>query len=1038
METSPGTDAGMQIPIEAILAAPFQKSVSTWETLEPIDRIEPERLARASGIFDLLNGWVEPELLERLQAAVQAGDGRAQAELVQLDQLITQTCNVLIKRCKRWKEVGDWSTLRHEAQLAVHLASAGGRAENRTLALYLLAVAYRARGDIGGTIRTYEDVIQSATVIGDEHMLAVAHDNIGNALADAGRLDDAVSHYKQALQFERNPEGRRSIRSNCANALVALGELHRAQLLHEDMLDELMTVGAAGPTLAVALDNTAASLLALGNPEKALDYLQRATDLFDPDDHVGLSVNALGLSDAYAALGRTADAAQYFEEAFQRVLRFAQKQIDPAHYRRGYLDARSKRLPPNSEVMTLFLHGVRDKEKQAWQQALANWQSAAKGARDAHDFALALRIDANAAGLLFEAGKVEQAIGLAQHVRHEAGNRGLALPEHMAVGTLASIAASGADIREQLGPLGMLARAMALKKQHTATLTDIEEEDSDQWVEIYDTGTIEGELALLAIRHFADDIALEYMQVAVAKARELRTDFSLVNRLAGLHSLWEKREDRTKADAVAKELEQLVGEEERSVRSRLVGHRALGQHYKNRNLGKAIDHLRQACQLAETLRQRMRPGAQRSAVTRQFGSLNKQLARLLRDSGDDVAAFDALQGGKGRRLIDVLADQSVEEGSVPDLAPTTGEVMELLHRLDHGAPSVLADLAVYDDGITTFVVDENGVSSFHVDGDMRSLIAAQDGDVREREQQLVDACCHNRLLCNLAKRLMAGVPAGTRLLLVPDDFLHNFPLHIVPVDGVPWCERIPIGFLPAAGALRFAPGRRPRSGRALVAGDSRGDLPQAAAECRIVAKALGTKPLIRSDCTQAAIETALQQGDLDVVHLALHGRGDVRRGGRGSLLLADADGGTDWVSFEELSGFRWHVELVVLSGCSTGVSGPLHGHELVGAARAVAEAGAAAVVACLWPVGDAAAEIFMRAFYSDFLRRRAAGPVDLRVVMDHARNLLRSSLRDGELIPGRRRDGHTASVIDEPAASAQTHPLAWAPFVVMGDPIVGG
>src|SRR5262249_37895219 len=148
-----------------------------------------------------------------------------------------------------------------------------------------------------------------------------------------------------------------------------------------------------------------------------------------------------------------------------------------------------------------------------------------------------------------------------------------------------------------------------------------------------------------------------------------------------------------------------------------------------------------------------------------------------------------------------------------------------------------------------------------------------------------------------------------------------------------------------------------------VAGDSRGDLPHAAAECREVAALLGTSPLIGQQCTRGAIEAELRSRSLDIVHLAMHGRGDPRRGGRSSLLLANGAGDTEWVNFGELITFDWKVNLVVFSGCSTGVTGPQHGHQLIGVASAAMEAGAAAVIGCLWPVGDEAAKLFMTVLY---------------------------------------------------------------------------
>jgi CHAT domain-containing protein len=55
--------------------------------------------------------------------------------------------------------------------------------------------------------------------------------------------------------------------------------------------------------------------------------------------------------------------------------------------------------------------------------------------------------------------------------------------------------------------------------------------------------------------------------------------------------------------------------------------------------------------------------------------------------------------------------------------------------------------------------------------------------------------------------------------------------------------------------------------------------------------------------------------------------------------------------------------VVVLSACETGVSEYSRGDEMIGLVRAFLVAGAARVVASLWPVDDAVTQEFMAAFY---------------------------------------------------------------------------
>jgi CHAT domain-containing protein len=103
-------------------------------------------------------------------------------------------------------------------------------------------------------------------------------------------------------------------------------------------------------------------------------------------------------------------------------------------------------------------------------------------------------------------------------------------------------------------------------------------------------------------------------------------------------------------------------------------------------------------------------------------------------------------------------------------------------------------------------------------------------------------------------------------------------------------------------------------------------------------------------------------------------------------------------------------------------------------ARAALDAGACAVIACMWPVADLYAARFMTTLHVALARERRHGRVDLRRVLDHARGVLIAEL-SGEAMSraaGHRREGprpwpHAALRPADPA-------LAWAPFILLGDP----
>ena len=91
---------------------------------------------------------------------------------------------------------------------------------------------------------------------------------------------------------------------------------------------------------------------------------------------------------------------------------------------------------------------------------------------------------------------------------------------------------------------------------------------------------------------------------------------------------------------------------------------------------------------------------------------------------------------------------------------------------------------------------------------------------------------------------------------------------------------------------------------------------------------------------------------------------------------------------------------VVLSGCETALSDVRGGEEMFGLSRAFLVAGAARVVAALWPVDDATTLAFMADFYDSM--RQGLGPA--------------ASLRQAQLA----------------ARQRHTHPFYWASFSLLG------
>jgi CHAT domain-containing protein len=157
-------------------------------------------------------------------------------------------------------------------------------------------------------------------------------------------------------------------------------------------------------------------------------------------------------------------------------------------------------------------------------------------------------------------------------------------------------------------------------------------------------------------------------------------------------------------------------------------------------------------------------------------------------------------------------------------------------------------------------------------------------------------------------------------------------------------------------ALQHPPARAPER-QALVVGESR-RLPQAAVEAREVAALFGQSVcLIDEAATLEAVRAAAPAAA--VIHLACHAQFRSDNPMFSALHLRDGAITAEW-----LQGLHLQPAVVVLSACETALAGQGQGDEMLGLVRAFMLAGAARVVAALWPVDDAVTRQFMASFYA--------------------------------------------------------------------------
>lgn len=235
--------------------------------------------------------------------------------------------------------------------------------------------------------------------------------------------------------------------------------------------------------------------------------------------------------------------------------------------------------------------------------------------------------------------------------------------------------------------------------------------------------------------------------------------------------------------------------------------------------------------------------------------------------------------------------------------------------------------------------------------------------------------------------------------IVPHGILHGLPFHAL-FDGERYLgESFTLAATPSAGAYCELLDRKAGTATgAAVFGVPDETAPQIADECRKVAGRLGGRLFLGPEASRSAFREAAPE--CRILHLATHSRFRQDNPWFSSMRLGDG-----YLSLYDLYEVPLRADLVVLSGCSTGLSVVMGGDEVVGLARGLFQAGASAAVLSLWDVNDASTVDWMDSFYAALLGRQDLQRQSPARAMQAAQSAMR------ERYP---------------------HPYYWAAFGVMG------
>jgi len=240
-----------------------------------------------------------------------------------------------------------------------------------------------------------------------------------------------------------------------------------------------------------------------------------------------------------------------------------------------------------------------------------------------------------------------------------------------------------------------------------------------------------------------------------------------------------------------------------------------------------------------------------------------------------------------------------------------------------------------------------------------------------------------------------GLPASvSRLLVVPELGLFRVPFDVLRLsDGRFAAERFRVAIAPSVTlALTRAADQRRVAGSLLAFGDATygnaaaqfaspaagpaAPLPRlygSGNEARRVARySANARVLLRAGASEHALREANLK-NVAILHFATHAFMDDRSLPRNVLALAPGNGSDGLVGPDDLSALDIEGTLVFLSGCRTAGGLVLRGEGLRGLTAPLLEAGARAVIATHWAIGDASALPFVDRVYAYMARGNDVG-----------------------------------------------------------------
>jgi tetratricopeptide (TPR) repeat protein len=229
-----------------------------------------------------------------------------------------------------------------------------------------------------------------------------------------------------------------------------------------------------------------------------------------------------------------------------------------------------------------------------------------------------------------------------------------------------------------------------------------------------------------------------------------------------------------------------------------------------------------------------------------------------------------------------------------------------------------------------------------------------------------------QLYARLVAPVAAWIPAGSRVIVVPDAAFGTLNLESLPVPGVTpryWIEDVEVVVAPSLGTLLASRPRPKPSPSVLLIGDAVATegypaLRYASEEIQGIVKAYaGRTSVYRGPAASPAAYRAAKPETFGIVHFTAHAAANRQEPLESAVILSPAANGYKLYA-RDVADLPLTADLVTISACRSAGERTYAGEGLVGFAWAFLRAGARRVIAGLWDVDDAATAQMMERLYT--------------------------------------------------------------------------